>query len=101
MAGKNQFPNLEKFIQQGGYSRLEVCSPPQTEVSWTSIATGEDPGGHGIFDFVHRDPATYTPYVSLLPTQHNALGVQFSSPIRARTLFEEATRLGYPATSLW
>jgi len=66
MAGKNQLPNFEKFIQQGGYSRLEVCSPPQTEVSWTSMATGADPGGHGIFDFVHRDPETYMPFVSIL-----------------------------------
>lgn len=101
MAGRNQLPNLEKFIQQGGYSRLEVCSPPQTEVSWTSIATGADPGGHGIFDFVHRDPATYTPYVSILPTRKSALGEQFVPPYTAKTFFEEAADLGYPATALW
>ena len=101
MAGKNQLPNFEKFIQQGGYSRLEVCSPPQTEVSWTSIATGADPGGHGIFDFVHRDPATYTPYVSILPMRKSALGEQFVPPYTAKTFFEEAANLGYPATALW
>ena len=101
MAGKNQLPNFEKFIQQGGYSRLEVCSPPQTEVSWTSIATGADPGGHGIFDFVHRDPATYIPYVSILPMRKSALGEQFVPPYTAKTFFEEAANLGYPATALW
>jgi len=101
MAGKNRLPNLEKFIQQGGYSRLEVCSPPQTEVSWTSMATGTDPGGHGIFDFVHRDPATYTPYVSILPTRNTALGEQFVPPYTAKTFFEEAADMGYPATALW
>jgi predicted AlkP superfamily phosphohydrolase/phosphomutase len=101
MAGKNQLPNFEKFVQQGGYSRLEVCSPPQTEVSWTSMATGADPGGHGIFDFVHRDPATYTPYVSILPMRKNALGEQFVPPYTARTFFEEAADMGYPATALW
>src|SRR5688572_18107975 len=101
MAGQNKLPNFEKFIQQGGYSRLEVCSPPQTEVSWTSIATGADPGGHGIFDFVHRDPATYTPYVSILPMRKNALGEQFVPPYTAKTFFEEAANLGYPATALW
>jgi predicted AlkP superfamily phosphohydrolase/phosphomutase len=101
MAGKNKLPNFEKFIQQGGYSRLEVCSPPQTEVSWTSIATGADPGGHGIFDFVHRDPATYTPYVSILPMRKNALGEQFVPPYTAKTFFEAAADLGYPATALW
>lgn len=101
LAGRNQLPNLEKFIEQGGYSRLEVCSPPQTEVSWTSIATGADPGGHGIFDFVHRDPATYVPYVSILPMRKTAIGEQFVPPYTAKTFFEEAADLGYPATALW
>ena len=101
LAGKNQLPNFEKFIEQGGYSQLEVCSPPQTEVSWTSIATGADPGGHGIFDFVHRDPATYVPYVSILPMRRTAVGEQFVPPYTAKTFFEEAADMGYPATALW
>src|SRR5215207_7556728 len=101
MTGKNQLPNFEKFFRQGGYSRLEVCSPPQTEVSWTSMATGVDPGGHGIFDFVHRDPATYAPYVSILRTEKSALGEQFVPPYTTKTFFEEAAELGYPATALW
>ena len=101
LAGKNQLPNLEKFSAGGGYSKLEVCAPPQTEVSWTSIATGTDPGGHGIFDFVHRDPATYTPYVSILPMRKSAAGEQFVPPYTAKTFFEEAADMGYPATALW
>ena len=98
-AGK--MPNLSKFVEAGGYSRLEVCSPPQTEVSWTSIATGVDPGSHGIFDFVHRDPQTYIPYVSLLPTRQSVLGEQFLHPYTTKTLFQEAADMGYPATALW
>jgi predicted AlkP superfamily phosphohydrolase/phosphomutase len=98
-AGKT--PNLAKFANAGGYSPLEVCSPPQTEVSWTCIATGVDPGSHGIFDFVHRDPATYVPYVSLLPTRTTAVGEQFLRPYTTKTLFEEAVDLGYPATAMW
>jgi len=101
LAGKNQLPNLEKFSRQGGYSKLEVSSPPQTEVSWTSIATGVDPGGHGIFDFVHRDPATYAPYVSILPMRKSTVGEQFVPPYTAKTFFEEASSMGYPATALW
>ena len=101
LAGRNQLPNFEKFSQHGGYSRLEVSSPPQTEVSWTSIATGRDPGGHGIFDFVHRDPETYLPYISILRTRRSAAGEQFVPPYTERTFFEEAADLGYPATALW
>jgi len=98
-AGKT--PNLTKFVERGGYSRLEVCSPPQTEVSWTCIATGVDPGSHGIFDFVHRDPLTYIPYVSILPTKQGVLGEQFLPPYTTKTLFQEAADMGYPATALW
>jgi predicted AlkP superfamily phosphohydrolase/phosphomutase len=101
LAGKNQLPNFEKLSQQGGYSRLGVCSPPQTEVSWTSIATGADPGGHGIFDFVHRNPASYTPYVSILPMRKGVVGEQFVPPYTAKTFFEAAADMGYPATALW
>jgi Uncharacterized conserved protein len=101
LAGRNQLPNLEKLSQGGRYSRLEVSSPPQTEVSWTSIATGMDPGGHGIFDFVHRDPATYTPYVSILPMRKSAVGEQFTPPYTTTTFFEAAADMGYPATALW
>lgn len=93
--------NLDKFVDAGGYSPLEVCSPPQTEVSWTSIATGSDPGAHGIFDFVHRDPQTYSPYVSLLPTKQGVLGEQFLPPYTTKTFFHEAAELGFPATALW
>ncbi len=96
-----KLPNLGRVAGAGGYSRLEVCSPPQTEVSWTCIATGVDPGSHGIFDFVHRDPATYIPYVSLLPTKQSAVGEQFLPPYTTKTLFHEAAELGYPATALW
>ena len=101
MQESGKTPNLTKFVNAGGYSRLEVCSPPQTEVSWTSIATGVDPGSHGIFDFVHRDPATYLPYISLLPTRKTALGEQFVPPYTTKTLFQETAELGYPATALW
>jgi predicted AlkP superfamily phosphohydrolase/phosphomutase len=87
-----QTPNLAKYVNEGGYSKLEVCSPPQTEVSWTSIATGVDPGSHGIFDFVHRDPATYTPYVSILPTRQTKVGEQFLTPYTTKTLFQKLPR---------
>ena len=94
-------PNLSKFVDAGGYARLQVTDPPQSEVSWTSIATGLNPGGHGLFDFVHRNPASYGLQVSLLPTQRNLLGLQFVPPHSARTIFDEAVSDGYPATSLW
>lgn len=101
LAEKGQMPNLTSLAGKSGYSRLKVCAPPQTEVSWTSIATGADPGTHGIFDFVHRDPSTYIPYVSILPTKVSAVGEQFIPPYTAKTIFSEAADMGYPAIALW
>ena len=100
-SGNGDLPNLSKLAEGDGYSPFKVCAPPQTEVSWTSIATGADPGTHGIFDFVHRNPETYVPYVSILPTHTSAIGTQFTSPYTARTMFDEAVEQGYPATALW
>lgn len=100
-AGQGQLPNLSRLAETGGYSPFKVCAPPQTEVSWTSIATGADPGSHGIFDFVHRNPETYAPYVSILPTRSGALGTQFVPPYSAQTFFAEAVDQGYPAAALW
>jgi predicted AlkP superfamily phosphohydrolase/phosphomutase len=98
---EGKLPHLGKYVEKGGYARFQVSNPPQSEVSWTSIATGLNPGGHGIFDFVHRNPKTYGSAVSLLPTKSSAVGTQFIPPHQAQTLFEEAVQDGYQATSLW
>lgn len=98
---QGRMPNLGRYVTAGGYSRFAVSNPAQSEVSWTSIATGANPGSHGLFDFVHRDPASYNLSVSLLPTKGNRFGTQFIPPYQTRTIFEQATHKGYPATALW
>ncbi len=98
---QGKLPYLARFLSVDGYRRFEVTNPPQSEVSWTSIATGLNPGGHGIFDFVHRDPKTYTPFVSLLPTKKGLGGIQYAPPFSAPTLFDQAAKKGYPAISLF
>jgi predicted AlkP superfamily phosphohydrolase/phosphomutase len=52
---------LAKIRQTGSYSRLRTTYPAQTPVAWSSFMTGTNPGGHGIFDFISRDPETYLP----------------------------------------
>lgn len=101
LSSQGKLPNLTRYAQSGGYSRFGVADPPQSEVSWTSIATGLNPGSHGIFDFVHRDPASYALRVSLLPTRRGLAGTQFVPPFQARTIFDQVTRQGFPATVLW
>ncbi len=98
---QGKLPNLSRYVEADRYARFSVTDPPQSEVSWTSIATGLNPGAHGIFDFVHRQPGDYRPFVSLLPTKRGLTGTHFAPPSRARTLFDQAVRLGYEATALW
>jgi predicted AlkP superfamily phosphohydrolase/phosphomutase len=59
MLQHGELPNLARIQQMGSYSRLKTTYPAQTPVAWSSFATGTNPGGHGIFDFISRDPATY------------------------------------------
>lgn len=65
MLERGELPNLARVKQTGSYSRLKTTYPAQTPVAWSSFATGTNPGGHGIFDFISRDPATYMPDAAL------------------------------------
>ncbi|MEZ6020176.1 MAG: alkaline phosphatase family protein [Planctomycetota bacterium] len=52
--------NFRRLIGQGGgIRRLETSYPPQSPVAWSCFITGRNPGGHGVYDFIHRDPKTY------------------------------------------
>src|SRR5213075_661117 len=65
MLKRGELPNLARIKRSGSYSRLRTTYPAQTPVAWSSFATGTNPGGHGIFDFIRRDPATYQPDLAL------------------------------------
>lgn len=58
-------PNFARFLAQGAtLTPFGTSIPPQSPVAWSNFITGRDPGGHGIFDFIHRDPATMLPRFS-------------------------------------
>lgn len=58
---EGKLPNLAKLRDEGTFSPLRPTIPSQTPVSWSTFSTGLNPGRHGIFDFLKRDPQTYTP----------------------------------------
>jgi hypothetical protein len=64
-------PNLAALRRQGRFSRLGTTVPPESPVAWSTFITGLDPAGHGIFDFVHRNPATMQPFSSLAETEES------------------------------
>ncbi len=69
----NRLPNFKKLAASGSFLPLGSSVPPQSPVAWSNFITGTDPGGHAIFDFVHRDPRNYMPIFSAsesLPGKH-------------------------------
>jgi len=57
-------PNLARLRELGGYQRLGTSWPPLSPVAWSSFSTGTNPGKHCIFDFIARNPETYSPAIS-------------------------------------
>lgn len=61
-----ELPNLAKLRGQGTFAPLMPTIPSQTPVSWSTFATGLDPGRHGVFDFLRRNPDNYRPALGLI-----------------------------------
>jgi predicted AlkP superfamily phosphohydrolase/phosphomutase len=62
---RRALPNLARLRTEGGFAAVRTTLPAQTPVAWSTFATGRNPGAHGIYDFIHRDPRTYLPDLSL------------------------------------
>jgi len=84
---EGHLPNLAKLRAEGTYTRLSTTNPPQTPVSWSSFATGMNPGKTRIFDFLKRDPADYLPDFAMIQEtrrpfllgERNGLGFGFGA----------------------
>jgi predicted AlkP superfamily phosphohydrolase/phosphomutase len=81
-------PNLARIIDAGGFAPFAVPNPAQSPVVWSSLATGKNPGRHGIFDFIGRDAERYLPSLALLSRD----GDGYRYPIRAKAWWDYATQ---------
>jgi predicted AlkP superfamily phosphohydrolase/phosphomutase len=61
---QGRMPNFAALARTGSFRELTTSIPPQSPVAWSNLITGMNAGGHGIFDFIHRDPKTLQPYFS-------------------------------------
>lgn len=95
---EGHMPTFEKFMAGAGYAGpLKTTLPALSPVAWSSFITGTNPGKHGVFDFVSRDPKTLAPYLSTAvskPGSSIELG-NFQFPLGGGT---EQTRQG---KALW
>src|SRR5262245_20805623 len=62
---EGKLPNLAKLRSDGTFSPLLPTNPAQTPVSWSSFATGNNPGRTQIFDFLKRLPRSYIPTIAM------------------------------------
>lgn len=49
---KGHLPFLKKITAQGLKKNLISTLPPRTAPAWASFISGQNPGGHGVFDFL-------------------------------------------------
>ncbi len=66
---EGKMPNFQRLTERGSFSVLETSVPPQSPVAWACFITGRNPGGHGIYDFIARDPKNYLPFLSTTITE--------------------------------
>ena len=75
---EGRLPHFERLATDGAFTELETTMPPLSPVAWSTFITGLDPGGHGIYDFLHRDPDTMEPFDAIYqvapPGRRIALG---------------------------
>jgi len=64
MMDDGELPHLSALREEGGFRPLLTTYPAMSPVGWSTFATGVDPSGHNIFDFLSRDLVTHLPILS-------------------------------------
>jgi predicted AlkP superfamily phosphohydrolase/phosphomutase len=52
-------PNTAELISQAIFKKMQSSIPEVSSVAWSSMITGQNPGGHGIFGFMDLHPDSY------------------------------------------
>ncbi|MBZ0272867.1 alkaline phosphatase family protein [bacterium] len=90
MLGRGLLPNIARLVKGGACVPLATSCPAESPVAFAEALTGTNPGKHGIFDFLHRDPATYLPRIAL----YDVTDAGFSPTLRVPTISEPLSRAG-------
>ncbi len=103
-------PNFKKLSEMGAFHPLGTSMPALSPVAWSSFITGMTPGGHGIPDFIARDPLTYMPFFAIWEPRAADRSItvgDYEIPIsgggpenlrHGRTFWSYLTEAGIPAT---
>ena len=97
---ENKLPNFANLVDNGTFGSLQSSNPVMSPVAWSNIATGADPGHHGIFDFLHRDPNSYMPYISLRKSSDGIFGTRYERARNVDGFWRYTSDAGLPTTVL-
>ncbi|MBF0556306.1 MAG: alkaline phosphatase family protein, partial [Nitrospirae bacterium] len=96
---KGHLPNFKRLAHTGSFAPLGTTNPPQSPVAWTTAATGKNPGKHGVFDFIERDPENYGLDLSLNEEKSSLLsGSSYERPFSEATFWEITAKNNIPTT---
>ena len=99
LMAQGRMPNLAKMAQDGTFSPLATVDPPQSPVCWTGMATGTNPGRHGIYDFIIRNPKTMLPDLSLVKLKSSLFGGgEYINPVSGDPFWIKAAQAGHKVT---
>jgi predicted AlkP superfamily phosphohydrolase/phosphomutase len=82
LIAEGRAPNAARLAAQGSLLRMDSMWPWVSSVAWSTMMTGVNPGKHGIYGFVDRDPTTYKQFI---PTSRH---------MKAKTLWETLSDAG-------
>lgn len=101
---QGSLPHFMKLRQMGSYHPLMTSNPAQSPVAWASIATGNNPGYHGIFDFLGRRVSDYMPELAILRMNpKNVFGkreAMFLPVMHGNAFWDYTSETGIPSTVL-
>ncbi|CAO0821905.1 Alkaline phosphatase family protein [Desulfarculales bacterium] len=75
-------PNMARLLREGSWARMNSVLPTVSTVAWATYMTGVNPGKHGIFGYVDREP---NPFSAFIPT---------AKDLKASSLWEMISRNG-------
>lgn len=63
LASQGVMPNLGGMLAQGTVSPMLTTLPAVSTVAWATYATGQNPGRHGVYGFVDREPNPFRVHI--------------------------------------
>jgi len=100
MMAEGKLENFRALSKEGSFGELESTIPPETPVAWSTAATGTNPAGFGIYDFINRDPKTYMPKLNTAIEKQGLFGTEYESAMKGEPFWRITSKNGIKTSAL-